>query len=49
MFSGAVTVGHDLLGHEGEIIFTSMGGLLLAAGHFRNLKIRRKTIESDLL
>jgi hypothetical protein len=34
----AVTVGHDLLGHEGERWATLAGSFILAAGHFRNFR-----------
>ncbi len=34
----AVTVGHDLLGHDGERWATLAGSFILATGHFRNFR-----------
>ena len=34
----AVTVGHDLLGHEGERWATLAGSFILATGHYRNFR-----------
>jgi len=34
----AATVGHDLLGHDGERWATLAGSFILATGHFRNFR-----------
>lgn len=36
----AVTIGHDVLGETGEVVLTVIGSLLVAIGHFQNLRLR---------
>ncbi|MBY6062731.1 MerC domain-containing protein [Pseudidiomarina sediminum] len=37
----AALIGHDLLGHTGEIILTIIGSLIIAFSHFRNYRLNR--------
>lgn len=38
----AATLGHHALGHAGEVLLTSAGGILLITGHLLNLRDRRR-------
>ena len=38
----AASLGHDMLGEEGERITTLMGAITIAAGHLRNYKLCRR-------
>ncbi len=38
----AAVFGHDWLGETGEVVFTVIGSLLVAIGHFQNLKFRHR-------
>jgi hypothetical protein len=40
---GGFLFGHDFLGEAGEKIFTIIGGVILAIGHFYNYSLCRKT------
>ena len=37
---GAVTIGHEMFGHEAETIMTVIGSILVVSGHVKNLKLR---------
>ena len=37
----AATLGHDLFGHEIEVVMTVIGSAMLVYGHIRNIKFRR--------
>ena len=36
----AAALGHDLLGEAGELILTVTGSVMVAVGHFQNMKLR---------
>lgn len=43
----SAAVGHDVFGHEGEIAVTIMGSVLIAAGHIKNIRLKRAACENN--
>ncbi len=39
----AAFLGHDLVGHVGEVVLTVIGSIFIAYGHTKNLSLRRQS------
>ena len=42
----AAIFGHDVFGHEAEVVMTIIGSVILVYSHVRNIRLRRQTANS---